>query len=377
MIEGLFWGSIAFMLYAYAGYPILLALLATTRARPVRKAECRPSVSAIITVHNEEKRLGDKIENMLRQDYPREKLEILIASDGSSDGTNRIALSYTAAGVTLVEVSERKGKEHAQKVAIGRASGEILVFSDVATLLDPDGISNIVKNFHDPTVGCVSSADVVIDARGRAAGEGVYVRYEMWLRRLESRLNTVVSLSGSFFAARREVCQDWACDLQSDFNTLLNTVKMGLRGILDDDSRGYYRKIVDEQKEFDRKVRTVVRGISVLMSNLVMLNPFKYGLFSWQLLSHKLCRWLVPIAMILALVTNAVLIQESKFYGYGLAAQVSFYGVGFAGIRNKFLANVRFLTIPSFFVLANWSVLSAWYRYARGQRITHWNPSER
>ena len=155
----------------------------------------------------------------------------------------------------LVRTRERKGKEAAQQLAVRTAIGQILVFSDCATALPPNAVSTIVMNFADPTVGCVSSIDRLVDADGKASGEGLYVRYEMWLRQLESRVNTLVGLSGSFFAARRDVCRHWASDRQSDFSTLLNAVVMGMRGVLDVDSAGYYRSIADDRREFQRKVR--------------------------------------------------------------------------------------------------------------------------
>ncbi|MGH9894714.1 MAG: glycosyltransferase family 2 protein, partial [bacterium] len=294
-----FWCSVGLVLYAYLGYPAALMALSLFRSRPVKKENATPRVSFIVTAHNEEERIREKLENTLRQDYPAQRLEIIVASDCSSDRTDEIVSSYSNR-VRLVRASERRGKEAAQQLAVEAASGEILVFSDVATALASDGISNIARNFSDPTVGCVSSVDRFIDSDGRISGEGAYVRYEMFLRALETRVNSLVGLSGSFFAARREVCRNWAADRQSDFNTLLNAVEMDLRGVLDPESPGYYRNILDDQQEFQRKVRTVVRGIAVFAANLRMLNPLRYGLFSWQLLSHKLCRWLVPFAMILA-----------------------------------------------------------------------------
>ena len=132
------------------------------------------------------------------------------------------------------------------------------------------------------------------------------------------RISPDAASTASFWAARREVCQNWSVDLQSDFNTLLNTVKKGLRGVSDPDSVGYYKDIVDESKEFNRKVRTVSRGITVFMETLPMLNPLHYGFFSWQLFSHKLCRWLVPFAMILAFTSNTLLASNSTFYLYSL-----------------------------------------------------------
>jgi hypothetical protein len=194
----------------------------------------------------------------------------------------------------------------------------------------------------------------------------------MFLRTLETRVNTLVGLSGSFFAARRAVCRNWASDRQSDFNTLLNSIKLGLRGVLDPRSVGYYRSITDPRCEFQRKVRTVVRGISVFAANARMLNPLRYGLFAWQLASHKLCRWLVPWAMITALLSNGWLAIESSWWTAIFGAQLGFYAAIAAG-----WAGNRSLRIPYYFFAANLAILIAWLRYARGERMVSWNPSDR
>ena len=211
MAEITFWSSVALVLYAYLGYPSALMALSVFRNRPVKKGRVLPRVSFIIAARNEGARIREKIENTLNQDYPFERLEVIVASDCSSDGTDGIVSSYSGR-VRLVRAPERSGKEAVQQLAIEVASGDVLVFSDVATALAPDGISCIVRNFADPTVGCVSSVDRFIDPDGRITGEGAYVRYEMFLRILETRVNSLVGLSGSFFAARREVCRHWALD---------------------------------------------------------------------------------------------------------------------------------------------------------------------
>ena len=372
-----FWVSLIFICYAYFGYPLILMILSIFVNDIVKKGDFKPNVSFIITAYNEEKRIKGKIENTLKQDYPREKLEIIVASDYSTDRTDEIAKSYRSLGVTLVKAPERKGKENAQKYAVEAASGEILVFSDVATMLEPDGISKVVKNFSDPTVGCVSSVDRFLDPDGRISGEGAYVKYEMFLRNLETKIGSLVSLSGSFFAARKEVCQNWSVDLQSDFNTLLNSIKIGLRGISDPDSIGYYKNIRDESKEFERKVRTVLRGISVFMRGLPLLNPFKYGVFSWQLFSHKLCRWMVPFALIVAFVSNVFLTSYSAFYLWTFILQLVFYAFALGGVWITFFSRKYFLKIPSFFILVNLSILMAWYLYFKGERLRAWEPSRR
>ena len=372
-----FWGSVALVVYAYVGYPIALAIVARLRSRAVKRADIRPRVSFIVAAHNEEGRIGDKLENTLRQDYPRDRFEVIVASDGSSDRTDDIVRSFAAHDVRLVRGSERKGKEAAQQLAVAAAAGEILVFSDVATLLEPDGVGRIVRAFADDTVGCVSSVDQALDGNGRPSGEGLYVRYEMLLRRLETRVGGVVGLSGSCFAVRREVCRDWATDVPSDFNTVLCAVRLGLRGVLDGDTVGYYKTLPDRSKEFDRKVRTILRGIPVVMRNLSMLNPCRYGLFAWQLFSHKLCRWLAPVATLLAFGTNAALATASTLYLGIFVAQCGFYAVGIAGLFSQIVWRQTVLRIPAFFVLVTVSTLHAWYRYARGHPVLMWAPSER
>jgi glycosyltransferase involved in cell wall biosynthesis len=352
-----------------------------------------PQVSLIVTVHNEEQRIREKIKNTLDLDYPDEKLEIIFASDASTDGTDNIIESYKQ--LKLVRAPKRKGKEFAQKCAVDQSTGEIMVFTDVATMLDRDGLCQIVANFSDDTVGCVSSEDKFIDSDGRISGEGAYVKYEMFLRNLESRVNTLVGLSGSFFAARRSVCLNWVTDLQSDFNTLLNSVKLGMRGVSDPKSAGYYQNISDEKKEFNRKIRTVLRGISVLMQNLYLLNPFIYGLFSWQLSSHKLCRWFVPFFMIFSFIANAAIMFNSAFLFSLFFLQTIFYSLSIyyykqvkhapheaitpnqnskLKIKNIF---VSFAKLSHYFVSVNASILMAWWKYFRGERSTFWEPSVR
>lgn len=378
LAEIVFLVSLALILYAYAGYPLALGVVSLFRTRHVEMADVNPSVTFIITVFNEEQRIAEKLENTLKLVYPRSKLEILVASDCSSDMTDEVVKSYGDRGVQLVRASVRKGKEAAQKLAVEVAKGEIFVFSDVATILQEYAVSNIVKNFHDPTVGCVSSVDRFLDQDGRVSGEGAYVRYEMFLRSLETRVNSLVGLSGSFFAARSVVCkQAWSDDLQSDFNTVLNSMRMGLRGVADPESVGYYKNIADERKEYDRKVRTVLRGISVFMRSLTLVNPLRHSVFAWQLLSHKLCRWLVPFGMMTAFVSNALLALSSRWYAMMFLIQVLFYSVALGGILWKPLLRLSIVKLFSFFLLVNASIFQAWVRYWSGERLVVWEPSKR
>lgn len=375
-MKSVYWISLGFILYAYFGYPLALVVIGLLRPKVVRKESVTPEVSFIITVHNEEKRVAEKIENTLAQRYPPAAMEVIVTSDCSTDRTDDIVKTFAPRGVRLVRAAERKGKENAQLHAIRASHGDVLVFSDVGTLLEPNGVATIVRSFADAGVGCVSSIDRVLDEHGAPSGEGMYVKYEMLLRKLETKAGSVVGLSGSFFAVRRSLCRDWSIDAQSDFRTLLNSVRSGLRGVSDDQSVGYYRSIADESKEFERKVRTVLRGIATLMKTREVLNPFRFGMFSWQVWSHKMCRWLVPFAMVSAFVSNAMLMGEPVYLVlFGL--QLVFYAAALVGLTMSRLATSKFIRTPAFFVLANLSIAQAWYRYLCGERMVAWSPSRR
>jgi glycosyltransferase involved in cell wall biosynthesis len=371
-----FWTCVLFVAYSYVGYGCALALMSRLRNRPVRRAPITPSVSFIIAAHNEAKRITEKIENTLRQDYPGDRFEIIVASDGSTDATDEIVRSYAHRGVRLIRPDQRRGKEYAQRTAIAAARGEVLVFSDVATRLDPDGVRQIVMSFDDPSVGCVSSVDRMIGSDGRPSGEGGYVRYEMQLRALESRVGSLVGLSGSFFAARREVCTPWPVDIPSDFTTVLNAVTRGLRGVSDGHAIGYYTDLADTSKEYSRKVRTVVRGISALFTHRALLNPFRFGLFAWQLASHKLFRWMVPFAMAGALLANLWLASDSNFYRILAGFHLAGYGLALLALRWP-TPLLRAWRPVGFLLLANASILTAWMRVMQGKTIVVWTPSER
>jgi cellulose synthase/poly-beta-1,6-N-acetylglucosamine synthase-like glycosyltransferase len=373
----LFIGSIALVLFAYFGYPVLLWLLCLFRTKSINKAPCYLHVTVIITAHNEEKNIREKLDNTFALEYPREKLQILVASDGSTDRTNSIVKDYEKNGVELLPIKEHQGKEKAQKKAVELARGDVLVFTDVATRLEPSGLKEIVSNFADPSVGCVSSEDRLIGKNGRSSGEGFYVRYEMWLRRLESKLNSLVGLSGSFFAARKSVCQDFSEEMDSDFRIVLNSLKLGLRGVSERKAVGYYLDVSDERREFERKVRTVLRGLTAFFRHPEFLNLFRYGLFSCQYFCHKLLRWSVPFFLVLAFFSNLVLVGKALPFFVLFLGQLGFYSLALWGWRGKGTPENALIKIPTYFLTVNASILVAWWRYLNGQRMVMWIPSER
>ncbi|MGI0015593.1 MAG: glycosyltransferase family 2 protein, partial [Nitrososphaera sp.] len=285
-MEWLFWIGILGVSYSYFIYPLVLLLLPKQSVLRASKNDVElPAVTLIITAHNEARRMQAKLENTLLIDYPQDKLEILVASDASTDETEAIVNSFAGQGVRLVRAEVRKGKEYAQSLAIKEASSDILVFSDVGTEIPKASIRLLVENFADSRVGAVSSEDRFISQDGKIAGEGLYVKYEMWLRGLESAVNSLVGLSGSFFAVRRDLCEDWDITIPSDFNSALNCISRGYIAVADSRVLGFYQDIKDSKKEYQRKVRTVIRGISAVASQPRVLNPLKVGFFAFQVWS--------------------------------------------------------------------------------------------
>ena len=377
MLEILLWISILIIIFAYFGYPASLILIGMIKNKVVDKDEIYPYVTMIVAAFNEERKVENKICNTLKIEYPKEKFQVIFVSDESTDKTDQIILKYICQGIEYLRIENRKGKENAQKEAIKYAKGDIIIFSDVATAINSNGIKNIVSNFADPSVGCVSSEDRIIKKNGSHKGEGTYVSYEMWLRKVESKVHSIVGLSGSFFAARKEVCKNFSSEMQSDFRTVLNSIELGLRGVCDSEAIGYYENVADEKREFDRKVRTVIRGLTVFFRHMEFLNPFVYGIFSYELFCHKLLRWLVPLFLIIVFYSNTILAFSSSRYFILLICQVLFYSVAFVvRFANIKVENTLF-KIPVYFSTVNLSILVAWWKYIKGKRIVMWSPSER
>jgi glycosyltransferase involved in cell wall biosynthesis len=374
MVQFVFWVCAGVALYSYFIYPALLWIIVRIRRRDFSPGEAGPpvTVSLIITAYNEQARIRSKIDNALCVAYPG--LEIIVASDCSVDDTDRIVLEYAERGVRLVRAPLRLGKENAQLSAIREAAGDIVVFSDVATQIPSDAFHKLMPYFQDPRVGAVSSEDRFIGSEGLVVGEGAYVRYEMWLRRLESKCAGLVGLSGSFFAVRKLVCEQWDVESPSDFNSALNCARLGMRAVAAADVVGYYPDLKDPQRERQRKVRTVVRGLAAIARHREVLSLRRYGLFAWQVWSHKVFRWLVPWALLLVLTSNVLLLGRHWIYVLSLVAQLLLYGFAICGqLSDRF-------TIPRmahFFVQANVAILQAWWLYGTGTRVTTWQPSTR
>jgi cellulose synthase/poly-beta-1,6-N-acetylglucosamine synthase-like glycosyltransferase len=384
-----------FSVYHYALYPALLLLLRRMGGsvhpapEPGEGGPPRPTVSLVVAARNEEARIVPKLEDLAALDYPG--LQVLVVSDASDDDTDRLVQTFCAArdgdeatpgqgaGVPsfqLVRSPTRKGKEHAQLLGILEATGSILVFTDVGTRIPPDGIRRIVSRFRDPEVGAVSSEDRFLSADGALVGEGLYVRYEMAIRRLESDLAGLVGLSGSYFAARREVCEDWDTEAPSDFVTALNCSRRGLRAVTAPDVHGFYQDLEDPKAEYRRKVRTVLRGMTALARHREALRPSR-GLFAFQVWSHKVMRWTTPVFLLVLLGLSIVAAYRDPRGWMILLPQLAFYGGAAAAWLLPPARGLPPLRIAHYFCLANVAILHAMTLFLSGRRMTTWSPSKR
>ncbi len=366
-----FWISVGLVLYAYLGYPLLLALFSSFAGRPARRDSITPEMTIIIPVHNQVDTIHDKIENTLNMGYPVEKLHIIVSSDGSDDGTDEVVRRYEDRGVTLIQSTERGGKVAAQLRALPFIRGEVTVFTDSSIMLHPGSLHAIAQPFADPEVGCVSSEDHV-----PAGGEGLYVRYEMLLRRLEGRTGTLVGVSGSFYAVRSKLVEETDPRYTRDFLVPLSIIEKGYRVRSDPGAQGHFLPARNASSEFHRKVRTVMRGMDVLVHRRRLLHPFRYPFVSWALISHKITRWLVPVALAAAFLANTALLGE-PFYLFLFAGQLGLYFTGLGAVL--FPAVGRFLPAKAvlFFLVTNAAILLAWIRYLSGGRAIVWEPTKR
>jgi hypothetical protein len=376
-LEIVFWTGSFITLYSYLIYPLLLRLLQRHPAPGRIEGASLPAFTVIVTARNEARRIAEKIENTLALDYPRELVEIVVASDASTDATDEIVARYVDRRVRLVRSPENKGKEHAQWLAIQSATTPLLMFTDTATRLRSDALRLLADDFNDPRVGAVSSEDELTSPNGEVRGEGAYVRYEMALRRLESNAAGLVGLSGSCFAVRRSVCERWRTDTPSDITTALLCAQAGLRAISDARVKGAYQDLKDESKEFGRKKRTIIRGMTAVWELRESLNPFRYGLFALQVWSHKIFRWLVPVGMAMALGASAALAGESALYRFLFMMQLAGYACACIAQLSVAARKLMPLRIALYFIVANLATAAAMWDFLRGVRIVTWNPSQR
>jgi cellulose synthase/poly-beta-1,6-N-acetylglucosamine synthase-like glycosyltransferase len=374
MMEFIFWISFLLICYIYVGYPILLYVSVKFLKRfPSEFHDFLPTVSIIIPVHNEEQVIGEKLTNLLSLGYPQEKLEILVISDASTDSTPDIIRSFQENRIFFSEKKERTGKAGALNMGLQKATGDIVVFTDASIILEKNALQNLVRPFQDEAVGVVSGEDFI----SGTSSEGAYGRYELMLRNLESRVASIVGASGCLYAQRRSLCRPFPEGMAPDFFSVLVTIESGFRAITEPSARGQMGHLKNPRKEYQRKVRTYLRGMTTLASFLHLMNPSKYGFFSIILFSHKLLRWTSGIFLLSCFVANLFLILKPFYFSFFLL-QLLFYGFSLTGLFLMKDRSIPFiLRIPLFFCMVNISALQAIWLFLNGHRQEIWEPSKR
>ena len=389
----LFWICVLLIVWAYAGYPLSMYLLAKYRPTAHFTREgFEPSISVIIAAANEEENIFRKLLNVFDTKYPHDKIQVIITLDGCTDGTLwEISqfLKWNPEYKDTVHVldNDKGGKEAAQLKAVEIATGTISIFTDVATTLKPDAFHKLVRHFDDMNIGAVDGMSRV-RSNGHSS-EGLYLKYENKIREWMSATCGITACGGCLFAARTQMLRDtillqkregsriipyagFLPYLQSDFRTALAAKTFGYRSVLD---REAVAEFADGKpgREYLRKHRTIVRGIHTFLNNLHLLNPLKHGLFSYALFNHKLLKWLVPFFMIGAWVANANLAftTDSMFWMTLYIIHCVTYILAFIHFKNKFGK------ILHFFVITNIAILNAWISYIQGERFTSWEPTKR
>lgn len=372
-----FWTCITLMGYAYAGYPVLVFLASRIRPKPIRRGEIEPTVTILITAYNEEDAIREKLENTLRIEYPRNKFEILVASDGSTDGTDKIVREFEDRGVKLFRKEGRVGKTETQNAAIERATGEIVLFSDATTAYRPDVFRTVLPYFADESVGCVAGRLIYVDEEDTNVGKGAqsYWGYETAIKVAESKTCSLIGASGCLYAVRRSAYQPLYPEACSDFLICTSLYRQGLRSVFAPEAVCTEETNRDAVHELNMRVRVISQTYTDLWRNRDMLNPFKSGFFAIELISHKLLRYSVPFILFAAYLASIVLATQSPVYMLILALQSAFYGTAAIGwIVERMGRRSGFLAMPLYFVLANLASVVAFYKFLRGETYARWEP---
>ncbi len=375
--------ALALGLYTYLGYPALLSLIGRLHpSRIIRDEPAEwPMVSITVPVYNEEAQVRELIASLLAIDYPRDRLQILLVSDASSDGTDEIAREYADRGIELLRMPERGGKTKAENAAAERLRGEIVVNTDASIRIRPEALKRLIAVFQDPEVGLASGRDVSV-APGQETGntsESGYVGYEMAIRDLETRVGGIIGASGCFYAIRPKLHRiPLPESLSRDFASALHTRENGFRPVSVPDALCLVPRTTSLEREYRRKVRTITRGMETLWHKRALLNPFRYGGFAIRLFSHKICRWALPWAGIAAWIATGVLAPGRPWaLGLFLAGVLIFLlaGLGWWMARR---GNGRSpLTALAFVVAGNLAAAHAFLRVLKGDRMPMWEPTRR
>ncbi|HEX8725047.1 MAG TPA: glycosyltransferase, partial [Gemmatimonadaceae bacterium] len=360
--------------YAYVGYPLVLMGLAARRPRhlPAEPAQL-PFVTITVPAYNEMATIGDTLERLVSMDYPAQLRQILVISDASTDGTDDVVRSFADRGVELMRMPERRGKTAAENAAGAAAHGDIVINTDASVRVHREAVRHLVRAFEDPTVGVASGRDVSMSRAEvpTSPGESAYVGYEMWVRDLETRVDGIVGASGCLFGIRTALHrQPLPEHLSRDFDAALIARRNGLRAVSVPDALCYVPQSTSLRREYRRKVRTMARGLATLWNARQLLNPARYGSFSWTLASHKLCRWLLPWTVAAVVATAAVTARESWLARIVLAGTAAGAGAtAFAWWQeSRGRRAPRLISVAAFTTAGLAAGLHAWVQWLSGRR---------
>jgi cellulose synthase/poly-beta-1,6-N-acetylglucosamine synthase-like glycosyltransferase len=369
--------AVTLILFAYLGYPALMFAISRLSPRPAIRADIQPRVSLIIAARNEERDIAAKIENALALDYPKDLLQIIVASDCSEDGTDKIARGFADRGVILSRQRSRDGKTRAQHRAALVSTGDILVFSDATTSLEPGALRKLLRPFADPSVGCVAGHLVYRSEESSAVGAGCrsYWDYERLLKSWESDSGSVVGVSGCFYAVRRSCYAKLASDMIDDFVIATEMQLQGLRTVYEPEAVCSESSNHRGRDEFRMRVRVIEQTMNALQRYSRLLDSRNHGMFRFQLFCHKALRYSIPLSLVLAFIANFFALDAGLFYQYSFFAQCLFYYaalIGWLGARSG--VEIGPLALPYYFVLVNAAATAAFIKFMRGESHVVWEP---
>ena len=371
----LFWFSTLLILYIYIGYPLLLRYL-PKKSLAFTNIASLPRVTVLIPAFNEAKAIEGTIRNKLTQNYPAELINIIVISDESEDETDQIVKQIAAENprVALLRQTPRQGKTAGINLAMQQAQGEIIIFSDANSHYEQNAIANLVACFSDPQVGYVTGKMIYVNSDGSLVGDGcsAYMKYENHIRTLETQVDSVVGVDGGIDAIRKELYQPMNADQLPDFVLPLKVVTQGKRVIYCESALLNEESLSNSQSEFRMRVRVSLRAYWAMKDMAHLFNPFQYGLFSLQLISHKLLRYIAFIPLLLAFVSNGF-ITHHTFYALTFLIQILFYGSAAFVSLNDGTKN-SWLGLANYFCLINVASAMAFVKFLKGEKIVLWKP---
>lgn len=374
-VLAIYWLSLATLFYIYAGYPLLLVLLSRFCRRRQPEPGYTPFLSILVAAYNEERGIKQKIDQTLTLNYPANKIEIIVLSDGSTDRTDEIVESLADPRVRLLHVTGRKGKTNAQNEGAKIARGEVLIFSDATTIYHPQALCYLASNYADPCVGAASGRYEYFDPEGKSPmglGTATFWNYENFIKMMQSRIGTISGCCGCIYSVRREAYTPLAPDVISDLVQPLHVIRKGYRVVFEDRALAYEETTQSTSEEFSMRVRVVTRGIRGLLSVPALLTPWKFGWVSFQLWSHKILRWLVPLILLLLLASNLSLWRQ-PFYRLVILGQAIFYAMTVLSLLLPIQRLWKPLGIPLYFCTLNAAAFCSVIEVLRGKKYVAWD----